>query len=185
MDDAVCPNRQISTTSQATIYDRLQLDKLWQPNEYRNMISDAGYEVEVLEDLTPHCEKSYEWLQESALKNGEIALAESYAGTIAGIRKQDFGWFNFIAKRTYFGAYYDKQLPVYRRCWGEEARIGFGWFGDGSAKEGACSREGFHAAQLAQVARLAGLGGFDRDSIVLDLGCGSGVNCFYLAQRYR
>jgi SAM-dependent methyltransferase len=32
--------------------------------------------------------------------------------------------------------------------------------------------------------RLASLGHFTPDSVVLDLGCGSGVNAFYLAQRF-
>ena len=40
------------------------------------------------------------------------------------------------------------------------------------------------AAQDRQAQRLASLGGFTAESVVLDLGCGSGVNSLFLAEQY-
>ena len=59
--------------------------------------------------------------------------------------------------------------------------MGFGYW---SIQNRVLSREGFNRAQAAQMERLADQGGFTADSVVLDLGCGTGVNSFYLAQRF-
>ena len=66
--------------------------------------------------------------------------------------------------------YYDYQLPTYLKVWGEDGRIGWGYFETPSV--------GFKDAQQRQMERLAAMGGFDQNSVVLDLGCWAAVNCF-------
>jgi hypothetical protein len=128
LDDAVCPSKAISEASRVGIYERLRLDALWQVTEYAHRITDAGYEVTWAEDLTPHCIKSYQYLAASALRHGEADLAADYEKTVAGCHKGDFGWHAFIAKRKYFGAYYDDKLPTYLQVWGEDGRVGWGYY---------------------------------------------------------
>ena len=59
--------------------------------------------------------------------------------------------------------------------WGEDGRIGWGYFERPSVP--------FKDAQQRQMERLAEMGGFDQSSVVLDLGCGAAINCFYLVRR--
>jgi len=103
LDDALCPKDRdwmgISHDSKTGIYQRLGVEALWSPDKYREMIEQAGYALSTAEDLTVHCEMTYQWLHQSALQLGEEQLAEAYEKTIAGIREGDFGWAMFVATR--------------------------------------------------------------------------------------
>ena len=79
-------------------------------------------------------------------------------------------------------AYYDQQLPTYLQVWGFDGRIGFGFFDPPSFHN--LSASVFKDAQQRQMERLAEMGNFDENSIVLDLGCGAALNCFYLVRRF-
>ena len=60
--------------------------------------------------------------------------------------------------------------------WGPEGRVGWGYYTDPEMS--------FQEAGWEQADRLAQRGKFDSNSIVLDLGCGTGVNSFMLARKY-
>ena len=60
--------------------------------------------------------------------------------------------------------------------WGTEGRVGWGYYTDPEMS--------FQEAGWEQADRLAQRGKFDSNSIVLDLGCGTGVNSFMLARKY-
>ena len=79
-------------------------------------------------------------------------------------------------------AYYDSQLPTYLEIWGDDGRISFGFFDPPSVET--LSASIFKEAQHRQMERLAELGTFDENSIILDLGCGAALNCFYLVRRF-
>ena len=72
-------------------------------------------------------------------------------------------------------AYYDKQIDTYVKVWGEDGRVSFGYFESPGVS--------FKDAQTKQTERLADAGGFSSTSVVLDIGCGTAVNCVYLAKR--
>jgi len=71
--------------------------------------------------------------------------------------------------------YYNRQLPTYIKVWGREGRINYGYWEAGDT---------FKEAQYRQAERLASMAHLTPDSVVLDFGCGTGVNCFYLARRF-
>merc|ERR1712194_308592 len=81
IDDAYCPNEEISEESQASIYDRLLIDKLWSYDGYLQSAKDSGFSIEVDEDLTSHLVITYNKLEESARQHGLATLADSYKAT--------------------------------------------------------------------------------------------------------
>jgi hypothetical protein len=60
----------------------------------------GGFEVDVAEDITSHCERSYQWLAKSAKRLGQEKLGEDYDGTVDALRDGDLAWFNYVATRT-------------------------------------------------------------------------------------
>ena len=79
-------------------------------------------------------------------------------------------------QRKYFGAYYDKMLDTYLKVWTPNGRVDWGYFDSPGMN--------LVQAQDRQAERLSELGRINKDSIVLDLGCGSGVNSIFLAEKY-
>ena len=100
MDDCLCPNKVISHRSQLTVYDRLSIEPLWNLAEYKLAISGAGFLVDECEDLTLHCQRSYEWLSKSAARFGEDKLTSDYMGTVDALKKGDLAWYLFTATRA-------------------------------------------------------------------------------------
>jgi SAM-dependent methyltransferase len=99
IDDCLCHNRVVTQRSQLCLYDRLNLDRLWAPAEYARNIEDSGFSVDVSEDISTHCTRSYTWLAKSARRLGQEKLALDYAGTVEAVKLGDLAWFNLVATR--------------------------------------------------------------------------------------
>ena len=99
VDDCLCPNKIISHQSQLSVYDRLNIEPLWNLAEYTETITSAGFRIAVSEDISIHCERSYEWLAKSARKLGQEKLSRDYEGTVEALRKADLAWHIFVATR--------------------------------------------------------------------------------------
>ena len=82
----------------------------------------------------------------------------------------------FTAQLKAADHYYERMLETYLRVWGPDGRVGWGFFEDPEIS--------FQEAGRQQADRLGEQGKFDSNSVVLDLGCGSGVNSFMLARKY-
>ena len=110
----------------------------------------------------------------------EIYRAEAEANIAVGHRSSEQGLVSLEEELTErvkrVQAYYDQQLPTYLQVWGFDGRIGFGFFDPPSFHN--LSASVFKDAQQRQMERLAEMGNFDENSIVLDLGCGAALNCF-------
>ena len=84
----------------------------------------------------------------------------------------------FTAHRKSIATFTSRQLPTYLKVWGPEGRFGWGYFEDTDMS--------FQDGTLAQADRMSeqDASKFNSDSIVLDLGCGTGVNAFMRARKY-
>ena len=97
VDDCLSRNRVVSHRSQVCLYDRLFIERLWSPELYKRKLQADGFEIDVFEDLSPHCKRSYEFLAKVARKRGFGKLAADYDGTVHAIEEGDCAWFAFIA----------------------------------------------------------------------------------------
>src|SRR3984893_8498991 len=71
--------------------------------------------------------------------------------------------------------HYDVVSPYYRSLWGEHLHHGY-WIGGDESKE---------QAQVQLIERLAQLVRVEQGSEILDIGCGMGASCIYLAKRFN
>lgn len=97
-DDAISPTGKVDDHAREWVYERLHLDKLYTPSEYTNLLESSGFEVEKVDDLTQHQQKSYAVLSERAEAAGYPRLAKAYEESSKASGWGTLGWAIFLAK---------------------------------------------------------------------------------------
>ncbi|NEP62241.1 MAG: hypothetical protein F6K31_35780, partial [Symploca sp. SIO2G7] len=92
------PTGKVDSHAREWVYERLHFDKLYTITEYVNLLESSGFEVEKVDDLTQHQQKSYEVLSQRAQEAGYSRLAKAYWESSQASGWGTLGWAIFLAK---------------------------------------------------------------------------------------
>ncbi|NER48858.1 MAG: aspartate 1-decarboxylase [Symploca sp. SIO1A3] len=97
-DDSISPTGKVDDHAREWVYERLHFDKLYTIAEYVDLLASSGFEVEKVDDLTQHQQKSYEVLSQRAQAAGYSRLAKAYWESSKASGWGTLGWAIFLAK---------------------------------------------------------------------------------------
>ncbi|MEB3339270.1 methyltransferase domain-containing protein [Okeania sp.] len=98
-DDLVTPGDEISEDSRKYVYDRLLFEPTFSPETYAKKLTEIGFKVLQVKDMSEHLHKSYELVSELA-QEGYPELGAAFKKTQEAIAANDLGWSFFLCEKV-------------------------------------------------------------------------------------
>ena len=98
-DDLVTPVEEVSETSRKYVYDRLLFKPTFSSEAYAQKLTQLGFKVLQVKDLSEHLNKSYELVSELAAK-GYPDLSAAFEKTREAVAAGDLGWNFFLCEKV-------------------------------------------------------------------------------------
>ncbi|NKC11608.1 MAG: methyltransferase domain-containing protein [Gammaproteobacteria bacterium] len=98
-DDLVTPVQEISETARKYVYDRQRVDPTYSPEVYTEKLTQIGFNVLQVKDLSEHLKKSYELVSELA-REGYPDLSVAFDKTQEAITARELGWCFYLCEKV-------------------------------------------------------------------------------------
>lgn len=98
-DDLVTPVDEVSETTRKYVYDRLLFKPTFSPEAYAAKLTEIGFKVLQVKDLSEHLEKSYELVSELA-QEGYPDLSAAFKKTQEAAAARELGWCFFLCEKV-------------------------------------------------------------------------------------
>ncbi|MEB3181821.1 MAG: methyltransferase domain-containing protein [Nostocaceae cyanobacterium] len=98
-DDLVTPVEEISDTTRKYVYDRLLFQPTFSPESYAQKLTEIGFKVLQVKDMSEHLHKSYELVSELA-QEGYPDLSVAFKRTQDAIASGELGWCFYLCEKV-------------------------------------------------------------------------------------
>ncbi|MEQ9237615.1 class I SAM-dependent methyltransferase [Coleofasciculus sp. G3-WIS-01] len=97
-DDLITPVKEISATTRKYVYDRLLFEPTFSRESYAENLTELGFKVLQVKDLSEHLEKSYELVSELAQEQYPD-LSAAFQKTQKAIAAGELGWCFYLCEK--------------------------------------------------------------------------------------
>ncbi|NEO66010.1 MAG: methyltransferase domain-containing protein [Moorea sp. SIO4G2] len=98
-DDLVTPIEEVSEAARKYVYNRLLFEPTFSPEVYAEKLTEIGFNVLQIKDLSQHLKKSYELVSELA-REGYPDLSAAFKKTQEAIAAGELGWCFFLCEKV-------------------------------------------------------------------------------------
>ncbi|MGB7056573.1 MAG: methyltransferase domain-containing protein [Geitlerinemataceae cyanobacterium] len=98
-DDLVTPVEEVSENTRKYVYDRLLFKPTFSPEAYAETLTELGFKVLQVKDLSEHLEKSYKLVSEMA-QQGYPDLGAAFKKTQEAIAAGELGWCFYLCEKV-------------------------------------------------------------------------------------
>ncbi|AOY78507.1 MULTISPECIES: class I SAM-dependent methyltransferase [Moorena] len=98
-DDLVTPVQEISETARKYVYDRQRVDPTYSPEVYTEKLTQIGFNVLQVKEMSEHLKKSYELVSELA-REAYPDLSVAFDKTQEAITARELGWCFYLCDKV-------------------------------------------------------------------------------------
>ena len=99
-DDLITPAEEVSETTRKYVYDRLLFKPTFNSQTYAETLTEIGFKVLQIKDMSKHLEKSYQLVSQQA-QEGYPDLSAAFKKTEEAIASGELGWSFYLCQKVY------------------------------------------------------------------------------------